>query len=249
MAGMAATLLPGCSAFTGTAEPDQPRVTDPHLTARVASTQQPGMVVKGETSIIYASANQDALLYLPTSYDPGTPAPLVLMLHGAGGVAIGPINLFQPYADAAGLVLLSVDSLGPTWDMIYVGSYGADVTFINASLQAAFNTVNVDPTRVYVEGFSDGASYALALALSNGDLFSHAVIFSAGFIPPYVARGKPRFFESHGVNDTALPIAGAGRVISRQLTTGGYDVDYVEFDGVHEVPAPVAQQAIAWLAA
>lgn len=245
MAGLAVSVLPGCSAFKPTEEPDPPRNLDPVLSARVSAAAGPA--TKG-TTIIHSIANQDALLYVPANYQPAAPAPLVLMLHGAGGTATGALNLFLPYADAAGLVLLAVDSLAPTWDIIYVGSYGADVAFINASLDAAFRTVNIDPARVCIQGFSDGATYSLALGRSNGDLFSHAIAFSAGFMPPYVARGKPKFFESHGTADTVLPIAGAGRVISQQLVAAGYDVDYVEFSGGHEVPATIAQQAIAWVA-
>src|SRR5215218_10839091 len=44
----------------------------------------------------------DALLYVPTGYRPDTPAPLAVMLHGAGGDARGGIDPFLPLADAAG---------------------------------------------------------------------------------------------------------------------------------------------------
>jgi phospholipase/carboxylesterase len=245
LAGVAAALLPGCSGSAPVEAPFIPQPADPKLAAR-ASTPH-GSAAKG-TSTVYSSADQNALLYVPTNYQPTVPAPLVLMFHGAAIPAAGPLHLFAPYADAAGLVLLSVDSFVPTWDVISTGAYGADLAFVNASLKAAFNVVNVDPARVCVEGFSDGATYALALGISNGDLFSHVIAFSAGFIPPFVRRGKPKFFESHGVNDPILPIDEAGRVISQELIADGYDVDYVEFDGVHEAPAPIVQQAIAWLA-
>jgi predicted esterase len=69
------------------------------------------------------------------------------------------------------------------------GSYGPDVDFINRSLQYVFDRYTVDPARLGIAGFSDGASYALSLGLPNGDLFSHIIAFSPGFMrPPSVVR-------------------------------------------------------------
>jgi len=33
-------------------------------------------------------------------------------------------------------------------------------------------------------GFSDGASYALSVGITNGDLFTHVIAFSPGFVAP-----------------------------------------------------------------
>ncbi|HYN88312.1 MAG TPA: hypothetical protein VER55_07270, partial [Ardenticatenaceae bacterium] len=53
---------------------------------------------------------RDGLLYVPAGYQPEQPAPLVLMLHGAGGNAGGGLAPFMGLADAAGFILLAVDS-------------------------------------------------------------------------------------------------------------------------------------------
>jgi phospholipase/carboxylesterase len=34
-----------------------------------------------------------------------------------------------------------------------------------------------------------------------------------------------------------------------QLQAEGYEVDYLEFDGGHEVPGDIARRALAWLLA
>ncbi len=57
-----------------------------------------------------------------------------------------------------------------------------------------------------MEGFSDGASYALSIGLTNGDLFTHVVAFSPGFASPVTYTGKPPVFVSHGTHDEVLPI-------------------------------------------
>src|SRR5947209_5552991 len=60
---------------------------------------------------------RDGLLYVPSGYRPERPAPLVLMLHGAGGDAHGGLAPLRPLADDAGLILLAPDSRRQTWDI------------------------------------------------------------------------------------------------------------------------------------
>jgi phospholipase/carboxylesterase len=106
----------------------------------------------------------------------------------------------------------------------------------------------VDPSRVVVEGFSDGASYALSLGLVNGDLFSRVIAFSPGFVTSGSRRGRPRLFVSHGVEDRVLPIDLCSRRIVRDLRADDYDVRYTEFPGGHTVPGEIAREALRWLA-
>ncbi len=193
------------------------------------------------------TSQRDALVYVPPTYDPSQPAPFVLMLHGAGGTAEGGIAPLLPLADAAGLILLAPQSRGRTWDVI-LGGYGADVTFIDRALAEAFSHYAIEPARVVVAGFSDGASYALSLGLTNGDLFSHIVAFAPGFMVPAAQHGSPRIFITHGTQDQVLPIDRCSRRIVPQLQRAGYDVQYHEFEGGHTVPPSLAQQAADWIA-
>lgn len=187
----------------------------------------------------------DGFLYVPLGYRPTTPAPLVLMLHGAGGDARNGLAPLLHLADSAGLVLLAPGSREETWDVI-MGEYGPDVDFIDQLLGDAFRLCAIDPSRIAVEGFSDGASYALSLGVSNGALFTHIIAFSPGFIRPARQEGAPRVFVSHGKRDTVLPISRCSRQIVPQLTEAGYDVTYEEFDGGHTVPPEIASAAVAW---
>ena len=120
---------------------------------------------------------------------------------------------------------------------------------IDQALAETLQRLPVDPTRLAIGGFSDGASYAVSLGLTNGDLFSHLVAFSPGLVAPTAYRGKPRVFVSHGTRDQVLPIDRTSRRIVAELRSGGYDVDYREFDGPHTVPPSIATDAAAWLAA
>lgn len=193
-------------------------------------------------------AERDGLLSVPVGYRPEQPAPLVVMLHGAGGNARHGMDPFLGLADEAGLLLLAPDSRGRTWDVI-LGEYGPDVAFIDRALAWTFDRYAVDPERIAVEGFSDGASYALSIGIGNGDLFGHVVAFSPGFAAAGAREGEPRIFVSHGIDDDVLPIEATSRRVVPRLRRDGYDVTYREFDGPHTVPPEIAREAVDWFRA
>ncbi|AVT28388.1 MULTISPECIES: alpha/beta hydrolase [unclassified Plantactinospora] len=184
-----------------------------------------------------------ALTYAPASTDQ-RPRHLVLLLHGAGGSARQALDLLLPVADEHRLLLVAPKSTDSSWDLIIDG-FGPDVRMIDRILEHVFESFPVD--RLTIGGFSDGASYALSLGLTNGDLFDAVVAFSPGFAAPLVTHGKPRVFVSHGTGDRVLPVDRCSRRVVPQLEALGYPVTYQEFDGNHEVPAAVVQQATRWL--
>ena len=190
-------------------------------------------------------AARDGYLYVPATYRAERPTLLALLLHGAGEDARDGLALLRVQADGAALVLLAPASHGPTWD-IMVGGYGPDVAAIDRALEQTFSRYSVDPTRVAIGGYSDGASYALSLGITNGDLFTHILAFSPGCMAPAGQRGSPRIFVSHGTRDRWLPIDRCSRRIVPQLERGGYDVRYREFEGGHVVPPEIGREAVDW---
>jgi len=186
---------------------------------------------------------KQALLYVPQSAMEHGSAPLVVMLHGAGGTARHSLDLVRGHADEQGFILLMPSSEAQSWDVISLREYGRDVSQIDALLERIFSDYPIDPSRVAAAGFSDGASYALSLGLMNGDLFSHVIAFSPGFMAPLQLRGEPSIFISHGVEDAVLPIERCSRAIAHQLRGAGRDLDYVEFADGHVVPASIARGA------
>jgi phospholipase/carboxylesterase len=215
---------------------------------------RPGQTPVGAASVGLRVLGSDAglaesYLYVPAGYRTETPAPLVLLLHGAGEDALDGLAQLRGQADEAGLILLACSSHGPTWDSILSrGRYGPDIATIDRALDHAFSRCAVDPTRVGVGGYSDGASYALSLGIANGDLFSDVLAFSPGFLAPTGRRGSPRIFVSHGTRDVWLPIDSCSRRIVPRLERAGYEVRYREFEGGHVVPPAIARQAARWFA-
>lgn len=192
--------------------------------------------------------SRDGFIYVPAGYQVTTPAPLVVMLHGAGGDAEGALRILQRFADPFETILLAIDSRHQTWDVIR-GGYGADIAFTDQALAQTFSRYAIDPSRLAIAGFSDGASYALSVGITNGDLFSHIIAFSPGFMAPADQVGEPHVFISHGTDDTVLPIDRCSRRIVPQLQQANYEVQYREFDGGHTVPDPIAQAALEWFIA
>lgn len=194
------------------------------------------------------ASGRDGLLYVPTSYDAIVPTPLFVALHGAGGRADNWTGLYD-YCDDRGMVLLAIDARATTWDRIR-GGFGPDVAYLERAMGHVFDRVNVAPERIALAGFSDGASYALSLGPANGNLFPYLIAFSPGFSNPPEGRvGSPRVFVSHGTNDTILPVGSSRDVIVPTFRSDGYDVEYVEFEGGHEIPADIGGRALDWFLA
>ncbi|HZP47756.1 MAG TPA: hypothetical protein VFB07_04445 [Vicinamibacterales bacterium] len=190
---------------------------------------------------------RDGAIQMPSKPNGGA-LPLLLFLHGATQDGARMIRRVGPAADEAGVVLVCPDSRSGTWDAIR-GDFGEDVVHLDRVLRHVFSHVAVDPARLALGGFSDGATYALSLGLANGDLFPRVAAFSPGFVIPAAAHGHARFFVSHGRSDQILPIDQCSRVIVPQLRAKGYEVTFREFDGRHEVPPDVAADAMRWLTA
>jgi phospholipase/carboxylesterase len=217
------------------------------LSARPASgSHKPEVVSRIET--LEFEGSRAALVSVPPEYRPDPPAPLLVLLHGAGGDARQAIGWLEATAHEAGVILVAPQSEGRTWDVI-LGGYGGDVVRIDRVLTDVFRRFAVDPARLAIGGFSDGASYALSLGLMNGDLFRHVVAFSPGFAAPTRIRGQPRFFVSHGTQDGILPVAACSRRLVPRLRNSGCEVVYREFEGGHVMPPVIRQEALDWLIA
>lgn len=240
---MATVLLTAC--LGETSGPRGFRVEDATLIARPVpptATANTGM------SFLNFGSARDGFYYVPATYDPATPMPLLVLLHGAGESSQQwNSEEMLDLAEEFGVVLLAPDSRARSWDYVIKGRFEADVGFIDAALDHVFQFVNVDPARVSLSGFSDGGSYALSLGLINGDLFSRVLAFSPGLVFAPERRGVPGIYVTHGTNDPVLPISNTRDNIVPLLREAGYTVEFVEFSGAHSLPTPVARGAFEWM--
>jgi phospholipase/carboxylesterase len=208
----------------------------PHDGVKTANT---GQIMLG------LNRERDAILQLPKTLSQSS-LPLFVMLHGATQSADDMFWYLGSAHEEGGVAVLAPNSRDTTWDAIN-DSFGEDVALLNQALEQVFGMVAIDPARVAIGGFSDGASYGISLGLINGDLFKSVVAFSPGFVISGTPNGMPRFFISHGTRDHILPIDRCGRRVAASLKARGYDVAFREFDGDHEVPIEIAREGMKWI--
>ena len=237
LSGVAGAL--GCLSRSGTANASAESAL---LSARPGTPTRQAQLGRSNLGL---AAGRDGILYVPQTYSPDKPVPLVMLLHGAGGNAAAWFGTYGTRADALGVVMLAPESRGGTWDAIR-GEFSFDVAFIDSALDTVFERCAIDPTRIAIAGFSDGASYAISLGLPNGDLFTHVIAYSPGFVRDVGWHGNPPVFVSHGTLDPILPIESTSRVIVPGLRARGYSVEFTEFVGAHEVPPPISTKALDW---
>jgi phospholipase/carboxylesterase len=186
---------------------------------------------------------RDAVLYVPEGLDPNAEIPLLLMFHGAGGFPEKVLPFLEEHAERNKFLLLAPHSMYPTWDIV-IGGNGPDLERLHQALTAVTSHYRIDRNHLGFAGFSDGASYALSIGITNGDIASHVIAFSGGFMSIFMQEGAPKVFIAHGLIDEQLPIDSSGRANAGKLKAAGYDVQFVEFNGLHVIHPPVVSLAV-----
>lgn len=161
-------------------------------------------------------------LYVPETYRPERPAPLLLVMagHRVDHYGLAASTELLRTADGHGALVAYVeqewrwDTLRYAWWTDWTWASRADehpdVTLLVALTERLGAEYNVDDSRVFTAGHSRGASLALIAALERPDVFAGAVVQS-GFTEwgyderlraraPGLAR-RPTLYFVHGVQD------------------------------------------------
>jgi polyhydroxybutyrate depolymerase len=126
-------------------------------------------------SLVSSGEKRQYLLYVPRSYDRSKPAPLVISMHGAGGWPTQQMELseWNRLAESERFIVVypsGVDSAGPrVWHVDSGPGLGRDARFISELIDKLEASYNIDPQRIYANGFSNGGGMAFVLSctLSN----------------------------------------------------------------------------------
>ncbi|NOK64012.1 MAG: hypothetical protein GFH27_549325n100 [Chloroflexi bacterium AL-W] len=192
--------------------------------------------------------------------------PLLILLHGYRSNEHDLFGL-SPYLDERFLIVsvrapltlmpggyawfeLGITANGVAFDPVQVGSSFARVTTL---IQEAIDAYQVDASRVFLLGFSQGAMVSAGITLTKPHLVAGVVLMS-GSIPsqdllPIAAteqlNDKP-FLVTHGTMDEVLPISHgrASRDLLQQLPV---NLVYHEYPMGHEINMPCLQDMTAWL--
>jgi len=197
----------------------------------------------GRHELAFDDNGREAVLVVPDGLDADAPLPLLVMFHGAGGEANRVLPQLVPHARARRFLLLAPQSMFPTWDIV-IGGHGPDLQRLDRALSTVAAHFRLDPARLAFAGFSDGGSYALSLGLTNGDVASHVIGLSAGFMNSFTQAGAPRVFLAHGRADRQLPIETSAHPHAKRLLDSGYDLTLQPFDGDHVIVPWVVGRAV-----
>ena len=154
----------------------------------------------------------------PSSYDGGTPLPLVLALHGYGNSSTGLDAEFglKRLAERRDFLLVMPNALADSrgnraWHPENETAFPFDREYLRALLLDAKARYAVDPSRVFVFGYSQGGHMAHRLACDSADVVT-ALVSLAGQAPKArsgcVPVQKVSALQVHGTEDQAIGYSG-----------------------------------------
>ncbi|HXO42705.1 MAG TPA: hypothetical protein VN999_14730 [Thermoanaerobaculia bacterium] len=135
-------------------------------------------VVRGWQQVSMPAVGSYFELYVPPAWDGMTALPLVVFLHGAGGMPEEYLSNLGPAAVGAGcLVAAPKSSSEMGWGL------GNDDQIIAATSVTAASMVPVDPARVSIAGHSAGGAEAYLVAYGTVSRYSAVFTLSSPFYP------------------------------------------------------------------
>ncbi len=195
------------------------------------------------------------------------PHPALIMLHGWGANE-GDIYELVPFVDKRVLIVAPRgpgqvnDNPRGSWKWYEWTEVGKPVPgLVDTSLEKLgqligqledLTGVAVDPTQIYIGGFSQGAAVSIMTATTYPEQIA-GLIAHSGFVSPQAAerlqagvyRGKSAFV-AHGIEDQALKLP-LGQAARDALIAGGVDVTYREYPIAHATSVESRQDLANWL--
>jgi phospholipase/carboxylesterase len=189
-------------------------------------------------------------LYVPETYDPDTPAPLVVALHGGSGHGRAFLWSWLRDARARGAILLSPTSSGATWALTGPDPDTPRLAHLVAQVSGRWN---IDPRRRLLTGMSDGGTFAYVSGLEPASPFTHLAPIAAAFHPMLAQFADPDRLQGlpihivHGALDWMFPVAMAHEA-RFALSAAGAAVTFREVpDLSHTYPRELNREILDWL--
>ncbi|MHB1319191.1 MAG: extracellular catalytic domain type 1 short-chain-length polyhydroxyalkanoate depolymerase [Anaerolineae bacterium] len=179
-----------------------------YLTLQVVDRTNGTLVSGGET--------RRYLLYVPESYDPNTPAPLVISLHGLVQWPAHQRQLtgWDALADEQGFIVVYPRGTGfpLRWR---AGGRGLDpapdIAFLSDLIDALSAEYAIDPDRIYVNGMSNGGGMSFVLSCALSERIAAIGTVAGAYAYPWEACNPTRPVPAivfHGTDDQIVPFRG-----------------------------------------
>ena len=166
-------------------------------------------------TIVSSGKTREYFLYVPRNYDRTKPTPLVISMHGAGGwpVQQRDLSLWNDLADREGFLVVYPSGMtgrGPrTWR---VGrNFQTDVRFISDLIDKLQADFNIDPSRIYANGISNGGGMSFVLSCRLSERIAAVGMVGAAQTLPWswCTNDKPMpVIAFHGTADPMMPYDG-----------------------------------------
>jgi len=173
--------------------------------------------------IVSSGQKREYLLYVPRSYDRTKPTPLVISMHGAGGWPAQQMDVSQwnRLADEYGFIVVYPSGIGGAGPRIWRGRGAGlvrDVRFISELIDTLKAAYNIDPTRIYANGLSNGGGMAFVLSCTLSDRIAAVGMVASAHILPWswCADHRPvPMIAFHGTADRTTPYGGGRSWVAR----------------------------------
>ena len=189
--------------------------------------------------------DRPAGVQIPEDYDPEITYPLLVSLHGRGVNGRVNAGFFQltTVIEEQQYVLVYPDGLNAVWNATDACCDPTrsvdDVGYISRLIEAALQTYNTDPRRVYLMGISNGGFMALRMACERSDLITAVLtIAGAAFENPDDCAPSELPVSAlivHGTEDMTImfeggntglgPYPSANETVERVATRAGCDLE------------------------
>jgi polyhydroxybutyrate depolymerase len=204
--------------------PAAPSSSKPAATAAASPTTVP--TTTKTVKLTFQGVARNYIVFAPAVTTPlaasKAPLPLVVILHGLGATPLFEAERtnFAPLASRNQAVVVYPAGVDQEWN---VGNGCCtrpkakvpnvnDVAFVSAVVASAEATYSIDPTRVYLVGYSAGGKLASKIACEGGSPFAAVATFGAVPVTTCSSKGsKLPVLIADGTADTALPYVGGPR--------------------------------------
>ena len=169
-------------------------------------------------TIVSSDQKRQYLLYIPKSYDRTKPTPLVISLHTSMSWPSSSMAISQwnPVADENGFIVVYPEGTGfgpKSWEMTgsETPSRMPDVIFISELIDKLKASYNIDKTRIYANGMSNGGGMTFVLSCTMSDRIAAVGMVSAGLDPgwDWCTDHRPvPVIAFHGTADPICPYNG-----------------------------------------
>jgi polyhydroxybutyrate depolymerase len=150
------------------------------------------LVNRTNGTLVSSGKQRNYLLYVPESYDPSKPTPLVISLHGLIQRPANQMKLthWNDLADRYGFIVVypSGTRFPLRWNA--GGSYGADtdpaqdVAFISDLIDQLESEYNIDSARIYANGLSNGGGMSFVLSCELSERIAAVGLVAGAYATP-----------------------------------------------------------------